>query len=192
MRRGGAGTYHEAAIQLSRNLLQYTTLVPLQNIAVHIIEAQTRSIADMEAALCGCEGVKNTGQELCLYQRRFQQITGRMFGDMERACSTNDVNGNFMREMIPHHRGAVQMSENALRFPICPELRPIPEGDHRLSAGGDTEDGAAALSAVSAPGITKVQAAYLRFCCGERRRGGIPSGKRPWNQRLQGLRRIKR
>mgnify|MGYP007003903387 CR=1 FL=1 len=53
----------------------------------------------MEAALCGCEGVKNTGQELCLYQRRFQQITGRMFGDMERACSTNDVNGNFMREM---------------------------------------------------------------------------------------------
>lgn len=132
----------------------------------------------MEAALCGCEGVKNTGQELCLYQRRFQQITGRMFGDMEWACSTNDVNGNFMREMIPHHRGAVQMSENALRFPICPELRPIPEGDHRLSAGGDTEDGAAALSAVSAPGITKVQAAYLRFCCGERRRGGIPSGKK--------------
>ena len=45
-----------------------------------------RIFPGIRAALCGCEGVKNTGQELCLYQRRFQQITGRMFGDMERAC----------------------------------------------------------------------------------------------------------
>lgn len=27
--------------------------------------------------------------------------------------------------MIPHHMGAIRMSENALRFPICPELIPI-------------------------------------------------------------------
>ena len=27
--------------------------------------------------------------------------------------------------MIPHHRGAVRMSENALRFPLCPELVPL-------------------------------------------------------------------
>lgn len=30
-----------------------------------------------------------------------------------------------MREMIPHHRGAVRMSENALRFCLCPELVPL-------------------------------------------------------------------
>ena len=30
-----------------------------------------------------------------------------------------------MREMIPHHKGAIRMSENALRFDICPELKPI-------------------------------------------------------------------
>ena len=68
-------------------------LFSLQNIAVHIIKAQTKSIVDMEAALCGCEGAKNTGQELCLYQRRFQQITGRMFGDMERARYNESAGG---------------------------------------------------------------------------------------------------
>ena len=27
--------------------------------------------------------------------------------------------------MIPHHEGAVRMSENALRFSLCQELQPI-------------------------------------------------------------------
>lgn len=60
----------------------------------------------MEAALCGCEGVKNTGQELCLYQRRFQQITGRMFGDMERACSTKRCQREFYAGDDPAPTGA--------------------------------------------------------------------------------------
>ncbi len=32
---------------------------------------------------------------------------------------------NFIVQMIPHHEGAIQMSENALCFPVCPELKPI-------------------------------------------------------------------
>ena len=41
------------------------------------------------------------------------------------ACAGNRINADFMREMIPHHEGAVRMSENALCFPLCPELVPI-------------------------------------------------------------------
>lgn len=48
-----------------------------------------------------------------------------MFLKMENACSDNNMNQNFMRKMIPHHKGAIQMSQNALRFPICSKLRPI-------------------------------------------------------------------
>ena len=117
--------HHRAAIEMSRNILQYTTFVPLQNIASHIIEEQTKSIADMEAVLCRCGMLKNTDQELCLYARRFHQITETMFTAMRNACSTNNNNANFIREMIPHHRGAIEMSQNALRYPICPELVPI-------------------------------------------------------------------
>ncbi|MFR1761526.1 DUF305 domain-containing protein, partial [Frisingicoccus sp.] len=50
-----------------------------------------------------------------------------MFCDMGNARVTNQVNCDFMWEMIPHHRGAVEMSKNALRYHICPELRPILE-----------------------------------------------------------------
>jgi len=117
--------HHEAAIEMSQSLLRYTTFAPLRQIACGIIEEQTKSIADMRAALEACGGLLNPEQDLCLYQRRFQQITGEMFRRMDDAPATDNLNIDFMREMIPHHEGAIRMSENALCFPICPELKPI-------------------------------------------------------------------
>ena len=52
--------HHRAAIEMSRNLLQYNTFIPLQNIATHIITSQTKSIENMEAALDCCSALKNT------------------------------------------------------------------------------------------------------------------------------------
>ena len=117
--------HHRAAIRMSENLLQYTTCIPLQDIALRIITEQTKSIENMEKALPNCCRFQNPQQLLSRYQFRYGQITQAMFSEMKTACATNHLNSNFMREMIPHHRGAVRMSENALRFPICPELKPI-------------------------------------------------------------------
>ena len=50
-----------------------------------------------------------------------------MFCEMKHACMSNCVNTNFIREMIPHHCGAIAMSVNTLRYCICPELVPILE-----------------------------------------------------------------
>lgn len=117
--------HHRAAIEMSKSILQYTTCLPLQNIASNIVAAQTKSIENMQAALCRCSELCNSQQDICLYQKEFQQITQTMFTQMHNACATNDINANFMREMIPHHEGAIRMSENALRYHICPELLPI-------------------------------------------------------------------
>lgn len=117
--------HHEAAIAMSRNLLQYTTCVPLENIAASIIEGQTASIASMQSILGPCKTTENTQQELSLYQRRFRQITSEMFSKMENSWTSNNINGDFIREMIPHHRGAIRMSKSALQYNICPELTPI-------------------------------------------------------------------
>lgn len=114
--------HHMAAIEMCRSLLQYTTCLPLQNIAANIITAQTKSIADMRAALPKCASLTNTRQDLCRYQAAFQEITAQMFSRMRGAGVSNNINTTFMRQMIPHHQGAIRMSENALRFPICPEL----------------------------------------------------------------------
>lgn len=118
--------HHRAAIEMSRNILKYTTCVPLQEIAEGIITEQTRSIENMEAILCTC-GEKLNAQSVSRYQHRVGRIMSTMFERMGSACETNNIDADFMREMIPHHCGAVEMSENALCYEICPELVPILE-----------------------------------------------------------------
>ena len=94
-------------------------------IALSIIKEQTKSIETMEAIRSRCQMFCNQQQKIELFLCHCRQITQTMFEDMRNACSTNDINADFIREMIPHHRGAIQMSRNALQFPICQELKPI-------------------------------------------------------------------
>lgn len=119
--------HHQAAIEMSQNILRYTTDLPLQDIADQIISEQTKSIADMKSIICRCSLCTNSGQALCNYQKRMNQIIQTMFSSMGNACSTNHINADFLREMIPHHKGAVEMSETTLHYAICPDLKPILE-----------------------------------------------------------------
>lgn len=119
--------HHMAAVEMSKNLLKYNPCCPLRAIAENIITMQERGIQEMTDALPACCGLDNSSQELRLYQHRFRQITRDMFEEMNSACSDNNISANFMREMIPHHQGAIYMSENALRYRICPQLQPILE-----------------------------------------------------------------
>lgn len=119
--------HHRAAIEMSYNILKYTTCVPAEEIAKGIIREQTRSIENMEQALGACSERTNRQRDVSAYQQRLSQILHVMFTAMREACADNDVTANFLREMIPHHQGAVEMSENALRYDICPELKPILE-----------------------------------------------------------------
>lgn len=117
--------HHEGAIEMSRSILRYTNCVPLREIANNIIISQTKSLADMQAILCACSACRNPRQDIACYQRRFEQIVRAMADEMQSACRTDNMSADFMREMIPHHRGAIRMSENALQYSICPALRPI-------------------------------------------------------------------
>jgi len=117
--------HHQAAIAMSRNLLQYSTCVPLQNIAENIITSQTKSIADMRAVLEACSDVLNRKWDVEQYQERVNRILQTMVAGMGDACPCNSVDTSFLYEMIPHHEGAIRMSENALCYPICPDLVPI-------------------------------------------------------------------
>lgn len=117
--------HHLAAIRMSENILKYTTNLQLQSIATNIISEQTKSISNMLSIQCKCRMLTNTDYDLFLYMNHFNQIAETMFREMGSATITNDINANFMREMIPHHEGAVRMSNNVLMFNICPELKPI-------------------------------------------------------------------
>lgn len=117
--------HHRAAIRMSRNLLRYSTWQPLRAIASGIIMEQTKSIQNMELLLEAAQRKKSCARDLSLYQRRMDQIMKTMFAEMNQAQATNRINADFMREMIPHHRGAVKMSENTLQYEIISGLYPI-------------------------------------------------------------------
>ncbi len=119
--------HHRAAIEMSYNILKYTTSIPLENIASQIILEQTESIENMQRIKCTCKMKKNCAQDLHDYQQKVDHIMQTMFTGMKNACNTNQVDADFIREMIPHHEGAVKMSENALQYDICPQLKPILE-----------------------------------------------------------------
>lgn len=117
--------HHRAAVEISENLLKYTTLVSLQNIAKEIIDEQNRSIAELEAALGICSQSKSSQEELNVYRRSFENITETMFNDMRKAPRNNDINKDYINEMIPLEEGGIKLARNAFRFPICSALDPI-------------------------------------------------------------------
>lgn len=119
--------HHRGAIEMSENILRYTTDISVQNIASRIIKEQTKSINDMLAVKDKCSCLENSPADVCRYQNKVSDIMTVMFNGMGGACGNNNLNADFMREMIPHHRGAVEMGENALCYRICPELKPIIE-----------------------------------------------------------------
>lgn len=117
--------HHRAAIEMSENILKYTSNSTLQDIANQIIDEQTQSIENMENIKCECDEFKNSRQRLLFYQQTMDNIMNTMFSRMRCARATNRVNCNFMWEMIPHHRGAVEMARTTLKYSICPQLVPI-------------------------------------------------------------------
>lgn len=117
--------HHQAAIEMSQNLLAYTINIPLQTIALNIIVSQSKSIENMLKALDTCQEVSNSSQQLHTYRMENARILQTMFSEMSSACADNCIDADFIREMLPHHKGAIHMSMHALRYPLCPELVPI-------------------------------------------------------------------
>lgn len=79
----------------------------------------------MQEIQCACGMRKNCSQDLCLYQRRMDQIMQNMFSKMSCTPDTNQINADFLQEMIPHHIGAIEMAKTTLQYDICPQLKPI-------------------------------------------------------------------
>ena len=117
--------HHRAAIEMSENLLRYTTDISLQRIADNIISEQTRSIEAMTRIRRGCSATMNLRQSATRYNECVGRIVETMLSSMESAPAVNSIDCCFIGEMLPHHEGAVKMSRLALQFSLCPGLVPI-------------------------------------------------------------------
>ena len=115
--------HHQAAIEMSENLLLYTRYQPLQEIAQNIIKMQTEGIQEMEEICKTTYGFLNTPQVVDNYRQKYLEITKNMIEKMKNAPRCVNINLNFVNEMIAHHEGAIAMCENLLSYRIDPRLK---------------------------------------------------------------------
>lgn len=115
--------HHQAAIDMSENLLTYSTYEPLRQMAKKIIKMQTQEIAEMEEIARNTYGFQNMTQEVKKYIEKNFEITNHMIEKMKNTPRSVYINLNFTYEMIPHHEGAIAMCENLLNYRIDPRLK---------------------------------------------------------------------
>ena len=114
--------HHQAAIYMCQNLLRFTNKEKIKNIAENIISTQTKGIGQMREVAITTYGYSNTRRDISLYERAYLSITRNMICRMRNAPIGNNINLNFIDEMIPHHEGAIRMCENVLKYNIDPRL----------------------------------------------------------------------
>lgn len=117
--------HHRAAIRMSRNILSASDDRSVRRLAQRILEQRTQDTEQLEGLLTLCGQDATPQMDLRLFQRRMDLIFREMFTQMGAAPESNRLDAVYLREMIPHHQGAVRMSQNALRYGVSPELGPV-------------------------------------------------------------------
>ncbi|MGL4343829.1 MAG: DUF305 domain-containing protein [Cellulosilyticaceae bacterium] len=118
--------HHKAAIAMSQNILTYTNDAQVKTLAQNIITEQTKGVGTMEALLQELKSSPMTkeisDQE---YLQTYQVILQTMLTAMAQKPTSCDVNVIFLEQMIPHHKGAIAMAENILKYTSNPKLKEI-------------------------------------------------------------------
>ncbi len=118
--------HHEAAISMAENILKYTTNIEIEEIAKTIIKEQSEDIATMKTLKETCTE-ENNSRDMFLYEKGYLDAFNKMIQGMSNAQTGNNVNVDFLTEMIPHHEGAINMAKNLLKFEVCEPLRTLAE-----------------------------------------------------------------
>ncbi len=115
--------HHMGAVEMSKNILRFTTNADLEALAKDIIKDQTSGIAQMKEMKENCAQIKNNERDIKLYLAGYQRIFENMINQMKNARTCNNLDVDFLSEMIPHHMGAINMCRNLLLFEICDDLK---------------------------------------------------------------------
>jgi uncharacterized protein (DUF305 family) len=87
------------------------------------------------AVLLACNSIDKDDEKISmcgtfpgLYQSKYHEIMETMHRDMENVIVGSNDNINFLRQMIPHHQGAIEMSEVILQSTTDCRIKNIAKG----------------------------------------------------------------
>ena len=115
--------HHQGAVDMAEIVLKHGRDASVKKLANEIIAAQKKEIAQMRTWLQK-NGTLAAGPDAAAAAKAFTEVNAKMHKDMTMAF-TGRADVDFMKGMIPHHEGAVDMAKVLLQFGKDPELRKL-------------------------------------------------------------------
>lgn len=119
--------HNSGAVNMSENILTYTTNANIETLAKSIVKYQSEAIETLSAMKEECSNCKNEERDVNLYQRRFSVLLENMLMGMNNINVSNNIDVDFLSGLIAHHEGAINMAKNVLGYEICKNLETYAE-----------------------------------------------------------------
>lgn len=120
--------HHEGGINMAKAIVKYGSNPEVKKIAENIITSQESQIPIMQQLKAKFEKEKPSSKaDSEKYLEEYNKVKDKMFKEMQGVEITNNVDANFLQEMIYHHEGAIGMAKDILKYTKDPELRKLAE-----------------------------------------------------------------
>lgn len=119
--------HHNVGIKISENILDFTTNPIIEDFARVIVTTYNSEIDEMEEIKEDAIEVKNQKYDIKLYLMEFERIYKNMILKMKESQTGNNLNLNFITQILPLYEGGILLAKNALRFNICDKLKKLAE-----------------------------------------------------------------
>jgi uncharacterized protein (DUF305 family) len=115
--------HHQGAIDMAEIVLKHGSDATVKKLATEIIAAQRKEIAQLQGWL-QMNASLSAGPDSASVAKAFTDANAKMHKDMMMTFS-GKADIDFMKGMIPHHEGAVDMAKVQMQFGKDPELRKL-------------------------------------------------------------------
>lgn len=119
--------HHQGAILSSKKLLETTTNQTLTELANNIISEQEKEVAEFTDLVEELEGKNISYAEIDTdaIGNDMEAIMNKMMADMSAIEVTADNDIDFLKGMIPHHQGAIDVSKKILEYTKDDKIKEI-------------------------------------------------------------------